>query len=101
MVKVSRVLVCGMKGVGKTAVIEQLVYGNITRDNVRQQLYLEITYRHDTKILFQDLIPTIEDVYIASVDAGRTPRDLIRIFDIGGLQGNGQVSVKSISTNFI
>lgn len=52
-------------------------------------------------ILFQDLIPTIEDVYIASVDAGRTPRDLIRIFDIGGLQGNGQVSVKSISTNFI
>lgn len=40
----------------------------------------------------QDLIPTIEDVYIASVDTGRTPRDLVRIFDTGGLQGNGQVN---------
>lgn len=28
------VLVCGTKGVGKTAVIEQLVYGNVTRESV-------------------------------------------------------------------
>lgn len=34
---------------------------------------------------------TIEDVYIASVDAGRSPRELLRLFDVGGLQGNGQV----------
>lgn len=37
MVKVSKILVCGMKGVGKTALIEQLVYGNITKDNVSGQ----------------------------------------------------------------
>jgi len=28
MGKVSKVVVCGMKGVGKTTLIEQLIYGN-------------------------------------------------------------------------
>lgn len=32
--KVGKVLVCGMKNVGKTALIEQLVYGNINADTV-------------------------------------------------------------------
>lgn len=41
--------------------------------------------------ILQDLVSTIEDVYIASVDAGRSPRELLRLFDVGGLQGNGQV----------
>lgn len=34
MVKVSKVLICGAKGVGKTALVEQLVYGNITKESV-------------------------------------------------------------------
>jgi len=29
MGKTTRVVVCGMKGVGKTALLEQLIYGNI------------------------------------------------------------------------
>lgn len=36
--KVGKVLVCGMKNVGKTALIEQLVYGNINAESVRLSL---------------------------------------------------------------
>lgn len=32
--KVGKVVICGMKGVGKTAILEQLIYGNITPDTV-------------------------------------------------------------------
>lgn len=34
MGKTARVVVCGLKGVGKTAVLEQLIYGNVTSDTV-------------------------------------------------------------------
>ncbi|XP_030558425.1 NF-kappa-B inhibitor-interacting Ras-like protein [Drosophila novamexicana] len=66
--KVGKVLVCGMKNVGKTALIEQLVYGNINADT--------------------ELHPTIEDIYVASVDTGRGgARETLRIYDTAGLQG--------------
>lgn len=32
--KVGKVLICGMKGVGKTALLEQLIYGNVNLDTV-------------------------------------------------------------------
>lgn len=32
--KVGKILVCGMKGVGKTALLEQLIYGNVNVDTV-------------------------------------------------------------------
>lgn len=38
--KVGKVLVCGMKGVGKTALVEQLIYGNITAETVRKIYFL-------------------------------------------------------------
>lgn len=34
MGKTSRVVVCGMAGVGKTAILEQLIYGNVTPSTV-------------------------------------------------------------------
>ena len=34
MGKTTRVVVCGMKSVGKTALLEQLVYGNVTHKTV-------------------------------------------------------------------
>lgn len=34
MGKTTRVVVCGLKGVGKTAILEQLIYGNITKTTV-------------------------------------------------------------------
>lgn len=38
MGKTSRVVVCGMAGVGKTAILEQLIYGNITPSTVRNNV---------------------------------------------------------------
>lgn len=32
--KVAKVVICGMKSVGKTAILEQLIYGCITPDTV-------------------------------------------------------------------
>ncbi|KAG4066168.1 hypothetical protein HA402_014468 [Bradysia odoriphaga] len=66
--KIGKVVICGMKGIGKTAILEQLIYGSITPDS--------------------ELYSTIEDTYVASVDTGRGPRDILRIFDTAGLQGN-------------
>ncbi|XP_061392758.1 NF-kappa-B inhibitor-interacting Ras-like protein [Musca vetustissima] len=64
--KVSKVLICGAKGVGKTTLLEQLIYGNITLDS--------------------EIHPTIEDIYVASVDTGRGgPRETLRIYDTAGL----------------
>jgi predicted AAA+ superfamily ATPase len=37
MGKTSRVVVCGLKRVGKTAILEQLIYGNITSTTVWMQ----------------------------------------------------------------
>uniref|UniRef100_T1H660 NF-kappa-B inhibitor-interacting Ras-like protein n=1 Tax=Megaselia scalaris TaxID=36166 RepID=T1H660_MEGSC len=68
--KSAKVLLCGMKNVGKTCLIEQLIYGNVT---------LETKYN-----------PTIEDIYIASVDTGKSPRESLRIFDTAGIQGKAE-----------
>ena len=37
MGKTARVVVCGLKRVGKTAILEQLIYGNITNTKVWMQ----------------------------------------------------------------
>uniref|UniRef100_A0A1A9X4A7 NF-kappa-B inhibitor-interacting Ras-like protein n=1 Tax=Glossina brevipalpis TaxID=37001 RepID=A0A1A9X4A7_9MUSC len=70
--KVGKVLICGMKGVGKTALLEQLIYGNV---NVETEFH-----------------PTIEDIYVASVDGGRGTREILRLYDSAGLQGKAQLS---------
>lgn len=44
MGKIIKVVVCGMKGVGKTAILEQAVYGNITDRTVSS-----ISTRHKTR----------------------------------------------------
>lgn len=69
--KVGKVLICGMKGVGKTALLEQLIHGHITPES--------------------EIHSTIEDIYVASVDTGRGSRDTLRIYDTAGLQGKAQL----------
>lgn len=34
MGKTSKVVICGMKGVGKTTILEQVIYGNVTEKTV-------------------------------------------------------------------
>ncbi|EAA05174.3 AGAP011283-PA [Anopheles gambiae str. PEST] len=69
--KIGKVVLCGGKGVGKTAMLEQLIYGHVTIDS--------------------ELHSTIEDTYVASVDTGKGSRDMLRIYDTAGLQGNVQL----------
>lgn len=69
--KVGKVVVCGAKGVGKTTILEQLIYGNVTIES--------------------EIHSTIEDTYVASVDTGKGSRDTLRIYDTAGLQGSVQL----------
>uniref|UniRef100_A0A1Q3EXW1 Putative ras family small gtpase n=1 Tax=Culex tarsalis TaxID=7177 RepID=A0A1Q3EXW1_CULTA len=69
--KVGKVVICGAKGVGKTSMLEQLIYGNVTLDT--------------------EIHSTIEDTYVASVDTGKGSRDTLRIYDTAGLQGSVQL----------
>lgn len=93
--KVGKILICGMKGVGKTALVEQLIYGNVNTETVSiKLLYLPILTSLLISVIgvfafyqWQDLHPTIEDIYVASVDTGRGVRETIRLYDSAGLQG--------------
>ncbi|XP_032688427.1 NF-kappa-B inhibitor-interacting Ras-like protein [Odontomachus brunneus] len=66
MGKTTRVVVCGMKGVGKTALLEQLVYGNI-----------------DAKT---EIHPTIEDIYVTNIETDRGTKEKVRFYDTAGLE---------------
>lgn len=38
--KAGKVVICGMKGIGKTAILEQLIYGNVTPETVSENHYM-------------------------------------------------------------
>lgn len=65
MGKISKVLICGHCGVGKTAIIEHLVYGN--------------------HVVGTPTMPTIEDIYTAVIETDRGVKEKVRIFDTAGL----------------
>ncbi|ODM94968.1 NF-kappa-B inhibitor-interacting Ras-like protein 1 [Orchesella cincta] len=67
MGKANKVVVVGMKGVGKTTLLEQLIYGNFEN---------------------QDIHPTIEDIYAATVDTDRGTKEMIRFYDTEGFALN-------------
>lgn len=97
--KVGKVVICGMKGVGKTAILEQLIYGNVTPDTVMPfaNVIPAFSTHSQTPLLNQqEFYSTIEDTYVASVDTGRGIRDILRIYDTAGLQGTVQVLQKVI-----
>ncbi|KAM4689618.1 NF-kappa-B inhibitor-interacting Ras-like protein 1 [Discoglossus pictus] len=66
MGKGSRVVVCGSASVGKTAILEQLLYGNHT--------------------VGVENCETLEDVYVASVETERGMKEQLRLYDTQGLQ---------------
>lgn len=100
--KIAKVVICGMKSVGKTTILEQLIYGNVTPDSVSifDQFYTVSSFlceRHRIEwkfihcVLLKEYHATIEDTYVASVDTGRGARDILRIYDTAGLQGSIEV----------
>nr|XP_020041885.1 NF-kappa-B inhibitor-interacting Ras-like protein 1 isoform X2 [Castor canadensis] len=66
MGKGCKVVVCGLLSVGKTAILEQLLYGNHT-------------------IGMEDS-ETMEDVYMASVETDRGVKEQLHLYDTRGLQ---------------
>ncbi|CAI9744427.1 NF-kappa-B inhibitor-interacting Ras 1 [Octopus vulgaris] len=68
MGKTSKILVCGQSSVGKTAVIEHMVYGN--------------------HVVGTPTMPTIEDIYTAVIETDRGVKEKVRIFDTAGLDGS-------------
>ncbi|KAJ8952730.1 hypothetical protein NQ314_007481, partial [Rhamnusium bicolor] len=78
MGKICKVVVCGMKGVGKTAILEQVIYGNI---NDKSQLH-----------------PTIEDIYIANIESDKGTREKLRFYDTAGIE-HSQITTANGITN--
>lgn len=66
MGKGCKVVVCGMASVGKTAILEQLLYG--------------------THIVGAETSDTQEDIYVASVETDRGVREQLRLYDTRGLR---------------
>ncbi|XP_051246933.1 NF-kappa-B inhibitor-interacting Ras-like protein 1 isoform X3 [Dicentrarchus labrax] len=65
MGKGCKVVVCGQAAVGKTAILEQLLYGNHTVGSESNE--------------------TQEDVYVASVETDRGVKEQLRLYDTKGL----------------
>ncbi|XP_076449859.1 NF-kappa-B inhibitor-interacting Ras-like protein 1 [Babylonia areolata] len=63
MGKISKILLCGHTGVGKSAIIEQLLYGNHVVESPSHS--------------------TIEDIYTAVIETDRGVKEKVRIFDTG------------------
>ncbi|CAH1962631.1 unnamed protein product [Acanthoscelides obtectus] len=78
MGKISKVVVCGMKGVGKTTILEQVIYGNITEKT--------------------ELHPTIEDIYVANIESDKGTKEKVRFYDTAGIDYS-QISTSNGTTN--
>ncbi|KAI1896462.1 hypothetical protein AGOR_G00095040 [Albula goreensis] len=66
MGKSCKVVVCGLAAVGKTAVLEQLLYAN--------------------HVVGSEPMETLEDIYIGSVETDRGVREQVRFYDTRGLR---------------
>ncbi|KAK3508434.1 hypothetical protein QTP70_029446, partial [Hemibagrus guttatus] len=83
MGKGCKVVVCGLASVGKTAILEHLLYGNHTAGAETNE--------------------TQEDIYVASVETDRGVREQLRLYDTRGLH-DGQELPKhyySVADGFV
>ncbi|XP_063003752.1 NF-kappa-B inhibitor-interacting Ras-like protein 1 [Elgaria multicarinata webbii] len=62
-----KVVVCGMASVGKTAILEQILYGN--------------------HCVGAECHSTIEDIYVALAETDRGVKEQLRLYDTRGLDG--------------
>ncbi|XP_068188677.1 NF-kappa-B inhibitor-interacting Ras-like protein 1 isoform X2 [Antennarius striatus] len=73
MGKGCKVVVCGQAAVGKTAILEQLLYGTHSVGKYRDHS------------VGAEAAETQEDVYVASVETDRGSREQLRLYDTRGL----------------
>lgn len=96
MGKSCKVVVCGQYAVGKTAVLEQLLYSNHVAG--RRDLYmciapaadLPVSHAHSShrvnSMSGSEPMETLEDIYIGSVETDRGTREQVRFYDTRGLR---------------
>ncbi|KAG1701198.1 NF-kappa-B inhibitor-interacting Ras-like protein 2 [Nymphon striatum] len=70
MGKLTKVIVCGSRGCGKTSILEQLIYNQTKSPN---QIY-----------------PTIEDIYTAHIETDRGTRERVMFYDTAGLDSKSR-----------
>ncbi|XP_064421433.1 NF-kappa-B inhibitor-interacting Ras-like protein 2 [Latimeria chalumnae] len=71
MGKSCKVVVCGFSSVGKTAILEQVLYAN--------------------HIVGSETIETQEDIYLGSIETDRGVREQVRFYDTKGLRENSEL----------
>lgn len=71
MGKSCKVVICGQTSVGKTAILEQVLYGN--------------------HIVGSEMMETQEDIYLGSVETDRGVREQVRFYDTKGLRDGSEL----------
>uniref|UniRef100_A0A2I3HHG1 NFKB inhibitor interacting Ras like 2 n=1 Tax=Nomascus leucogenys TaxID=61853 RepID=A0A2I3HHG1_NOMLE len=71
MGKSCKVVVCGQASVGKTSILEQLLYGN--------------------HVVGSEMIETQEDIYVGSIETDRGVREQVRFYDTRGLRDGAEL----------
>ncbi|XP_030076718.1 NF-kappa-B inhibitor-interacting Ras-like protein 2 [Microcaecilia unicolor] len=71
MGKSCKVVVCGQAGVGKTSILEHLLYGN--------------------HVVGSEMMETQEDIYVGSIETDRGVREQVRFYDTRGLRDNSDL----------
>uniref|UniRef100_A0ABM0MWJ9 NF-kappa-B inhibitor-interacting Ras-like protein 2-like n=1 Tax=Saccoglossus kowalevskii TaxID=10224 RepID=A0ABM0MWJ9_SACKO len=69
MGKISKVVVCGSPSVGKTAILEQAIYGSHIAGQSND-------------------FPTVEDIYVSMIETERGVKEKVRFYDTGGLDSD-------------
>ena len=78
MGKTLKIIVCGKKALGKTSILEQLIYNNL--NTTLQSSSSSKPASGDNKY-----IPTIEDIYIACWEKDRGVKEKLRLYDTKGM----------------
>lgn len=106
MGKTLKIVICGATGVGKTAIVENVVYGDYA-NKVFYCLMFECIFVQSFYFIysFKELNHTKEDVYLAQVETERGVKENVRIQDTcGSVRLNEQLLVptviKYIKVNF-
>lgn len=91
MGKSCKVVVCGQAAVGKTAILEQLLYGNhvvgACRGWARGRAVPDPPPRHPSaRPAGSEMIETQEDIYVGSIETDRGVREQVRFYDTRGLR---------------
>ncbi|XP_058585732.1 NF-kappa-B inhibitor-interacting Ras-like protein 1 isoform X3 [Neofelis nebulosa] len=87
MGKGCKVVVCGLLSVGKTAILEQLLYGNHTIVRTLKTAQVDgIKGRKQGGGTGMEDCETMEDVYMASVETDRGVKEQLHLYDTRGLQ---------------